>query len=87
MKEINRNINFEGRDISSPYRCKYKNKNEFEVLRINIYYGSEIRTCEVESKYLREDRDSISFKASKEGGELVIKWSPVEIAQYIRRIK
>ena len=86
MKEINRNINFERREITSPYRCKY-NKKDFEVLRININYGGEIRTYEVESKYLRDDRDSISFKASKEGDDLVIKWSPAEIAQYIRRVK
>lgn len=87
MKEINRTINFEGREATSPYRCKYKDKNDFEVLRINISYGSLTRTYEVESKYLREDRDSISFTASKVDNELVIKWSPAEIAQYIKRIQ
>ena len=67
MKEINRNNNFEGREVTSPYRCKYNHKNDFDVLRININYKSETRTYEVESKYLREDRDSISFNASKAG--------------------
>lgn len=87
MKEINRNIKFEGREATSPYRCQYNDKNEFEILRININYGNETRTYELESKYLREDRDSISFKASKAGDELIIKWSPAEIAQYIKKIK
>ena len=30
-KEINRNIRFDSRELSSPYRCKYGDKNIYEI--------------------------------------------------------
>lgn len=87
-KEINRTISFGTRDVSSPYRCKYGNKNDFEKLRINISFEGRIAdTYEIDSQYL-PDRDSISFKAvPADSGFIITSWSPKEVMPYLKKRK
>ena len=62
IKKINRTINFETRQPSSRYRCKYGDKNDFDILQINIRRGNYTETYKIESQYL-PDNDSIYFNA------------------------
>lgn len=88
VKIINRNIKFDSqeRQETSPYRCYYKDNNLFNKLQINLSYGGEYRTYEIESKYLTSSK-SIHFKAEKKGNTFEINWSPKSIVPYIKRIK
>ena len=83
-KTVNRNLNFntEERNSDSSYRCKYGDKNLFDVLEINIHYQNECATFTIDSKYL-PDRDSISFKAYKDGDNISLIWSPKYIEEHI----
>ena len=85
-KEINRNIRFDSRELSSPYRCKYGDKNMFDILRVTCTYGSETRIYEIESKYL-PDRDSIYFKAYPDGNSFVIQWRTEGVESHIKLIE
>lgn len=79
-------IKFDSRKLTSPYRCKYGNKNDFDILQIPCVYGSEVRIYEIESKYL-SDSDSIHFKAKPNGDSFTVQWIRKELENYIRRIK
>lgn len=79
-------IKFVSRKLTSPYRCKYGDKNAFEILQIPCVYGSETRIYEVESKYL-SDSDSIHFTAKPNGESFMIQWSPKELENHIKRIQ
>lgn len=85
-KVVNRNIRFDSRALSSPYRCKYGDKNDFEILRVTCTYGSETRVYEVESKYL-PGTDSIRFKAFPDGDSFTIEWGPTAIRPYVKRVQ
>lgn len=88
IKVINRNIKFDAaeRKETSLYRCQYNDKTLFEKLQINISYGSEYRTYEIESRYLTSSK-SIHFAAKKKGESFDIEWKPKAIVPYIERIK
>jgi len=88
LHEINREIKFVTHKPSSPYRCTYRDKRFFDILRINCKYNGVVKEVyEIESKYL-PDKDSISFKAEPEGDSFkVVKWSPQTIIGYIKRVK
>lgn len=79
-------IKFDNRKLTSPYRCKYDDKNAFEILQIPCNYGLETRVYEIESKYL-PDSDSIHFKAKPNGDSFTIQWIPKALDVYIKRIK
>lgn len=83
IKEINRNIRFDTRNPKSPYRCKYVNRENFDILRINISFNGRIEEIyEIESKFLPKT-DSISFKAKQQGeGFKIFGWTAV-VAPYI----
>jgi len=85
-KEVYRTIRFDSRELSSPYRCKFGDKNMFEILRVTCTYGSETRVYEIESKYL-PDRDSIYFKAYPKENSFMIQWGAKNIESHITRIK
>lgn len=87
IKEVNRTVRFDSRMLSSSYRCKYGNKNEFDKLRINLKFEERIaESYEIESKYL-PDRDSINFKAKPSANGFVItNWSPISIIPHIEKI-
>lgn len=86
-KEINRTIRFDSRKPTSSYKCEYKDKNAFEILRIVCTYGSEIRVYEIEAKYLKATSKSIHFDAVQDGGSFNIEWKPKDVAPHIKRIK
>lgn len=86
-KCVKRNIKFDGRKPSSPYKCEYGDKNMFRILQIVCTYGSECRIYEIESKYLKPTSNSIHFKAKQNGESLDVTWSPKVIERYITRIK
>ena len=82
IKTVNRNINT-NRETNN-YRCKYGNKNEFDILRVNITYNGETYTYEIESKYLN-DTDSIHFYAYPNESSLNIVWGG-NIGEHIKLI-
>lgn len=82
IKTINRNIN-PNRETNN-YRCKYGNKNEFDILRVNIKFNGKTYTYEIESKYLN-DTDSIHFYAYPNGSSLNIVWSG-NIGEHIKLV-
>lgn len=86
-KEVNRTIRFDSRELTSSYKCEYKDKNAFEILRIVCTYGSEVRVYEVEAKYLKATSKSIHFDAMQDGDSFEITWKPKEVALHIKRIK
>ena len=85
-KQANRTIRFDSRELSSPYRCKFGDKNMFEILRVTCKYGSETRAYEIESKYL-PDTDSIYFNAYPKDNSFTIQWRSKDIESHIKRIK
>ena len=85
-KQVNRTIRFDSRELSSPYRCKFGDKNTFDILRVTCTYGSETRVYEIESKYL-PDRDSIYFNAYPKENSFTIQWRSKDIESHITRIK
>lgn len=85
-KQVNRNIRFDSRELSSPYRCKFGDKNMFDILRVTCTYGSEVRVYEIESKYLL-DKDSIYFNAYPIENSFKIQWRSKDIESNIKRIK
>ncbi len=86
-KYVNRNINFDSRELSSSYKCAYGDKSTFDVLQITCTYGSEVRVYEVEAKYLKATSKSIHFDAMQDGDSFEITWKPKEVALHIKRIK
>lgn len=86
---INRNIKFNApeRQATSSYKCKYGNKNHFDLLQINIRYNNEERVYQVESQYLKETSKSIHFDAVKDGDSFEIIWKPKSVVPFINRIK
>lgn len=86
-KEVNRTIRFDSRKPTSSYKCEYKDKSAFEILRIVCTYGSEIRVYEVEAKYLKSTSKSIHFDAVQNGDSFNIEWKPKDVAPYVKRIK
>lgn len=86
-KEVNRTIKFDSRKPTSSYKCEYKDKNTFEILRIVCTYGSEIQVYEVEAKYLKATSKSIHFDAEKDGNSFRVTWTPEDVAPYVKRIK
>lgn len=83
VKRINRNINFDRN--SNNYRCKYNDRNGFELLEVACSYKNITKLFQVESKYLPE-RDSISFKAYQKGDSFVVEWQK-SIEDYIKEVK
>lgn len=86
-REVNRTIRFDSRKPTSSYKCEYKDKNAFEILRIVCTYGAETLVYEVESKYLKATSKSIHFDAMQDGDSLKITWKPKDVAPYVKRIK
>ncbi len=86
-KYVNRNINFDSRELTSSYKCAYGDKSAFDVLQITCTYGSETRVYEVESKYLKATSKSIHFDAMQTGKSFEITWKPKDVAPYVKRIK
>lgn len=86
-KEVYRTIRFDSRKPTSSYKCEYKDKNAFEILRIVCTYGSEVQVYEVEAKYLKATSKSIHFDAVQDGGSFNIAWKPKDVAPHIKRIK
>lgn len=88
IHETNREIRFDTRKSNSPYRCNYRDRSMFELLRINCKFNGVIKEVyEIESKHL-PDRDSISFKAVLDGDSFKItNWSPQSIIPFLKRIK
>lgn len=86
IKEINRNIKFDTRELDSRYRCKYGSRDKFDILRINMLYNGNIsEVYEVESKFLPLS-DSIHFKAiPTEDGFKIYGWTAV-VAPYIHKV-
>ena len=70
-KQVNRNIRFDSRELSSPYRCKFGDKNMFDILR---------------SKYL-PDTDSIYFYAHPKDNSFTIQWRSKDVESHIKRVK
>lgn len=83
-KVVKRKIRFDGRKPNSSYKCEYKDKNTFEILRIECAFGLEMRIYEVESKYLKATSKSIHFKAEKDGNSFAIEWVPKDIAPHVK---
>ncbi|MDE6444941.1 MAG: hypothetical protein K2K64_11070 [Muribaculaceae bacterium] len=86
VKEINRNIRFESRKPESKYKCEYNNRNDFDILRINIKYNGEVvEVYEVESHFLPPSK-SIHFNARPtEKGFEVFGWT-AKVAPFIRKV-
>ncbi len=87
LKEINRNIDFDTRKSSSSFRCKYNDRNDFDILRINISFKGELKeSYEIESKNLPEG-DSIHFKAEPApDGFKIISWTNKSVKEHIKKV-
>ena len=87
IKVINREIRFNTHNTLSPYRCKYGDRNQFELLKINIIYNGKISVSyEIESQFLT-DKDSIYFTAKPaEEGFMIDGWSPDKIKSHLKRV-
>ena len=88
VKEINRNIRFESRNPDSKYRCKYGDRDDFDIHRINITLeGVKRETYEIEAQNLPATKDSIYFNACPaDDGFKVFWWTP-EVRPVIRKIE
>lgn len=90
MKDIAvivRNIDFEYRKESSPFKCKYKGKGDFKTLRIVCTYRHEIFVFEISAKFLPENRSgAICFKAPKTETSVRIEWINDIVKQHIKLI-
>ena len=65
-------------------RVRYNDRNEFEVLIVNLQDGLKERSFQIESKYL-PDTDSIHLKYNPETRE--VSWSPREIISHVIEVK
>lgn len=61
-------------------RVNYKDKNEFEVLVVNLNDGTDERSFQIESRYLPET-DSIHLKYDPDSRD--VSWSPKEIISHV----
>lgn len=86
IKEVNRNVKFDSRQPDSKYRCKYGNRSDFDILRINITLNNYTETYEIEAQFLPE-KNSIHFNArpSRNGFE-VYDWTKA-VAKHIRKVE
>lgn len=83
IKTIIRNINFD-RDTNN-YRCKYNDRNSFDILEVSCLYKGITRTFRIESKYL-PCKDSIHFRAYLDSSSFTVVWEKL-IEPYIIEVK
>ena len=75
IKEVNRNIPEERENSNERFRVRYKDKNEFDLLVVNIcrLKTKETVTFKFTSAEL-PDKDSIHFSTSIENGVFKVHW-------------
>lgn len=84
---IVRNIDFEYRKESSPFKCEYKGKGDFKTLRIVCTYRHEIFVFEISTKFLPENSSgTIHFNAEKTETSVCIEWIEDIVKQHIKLI-
>lgn len=84
IKKCRRNINRDRK--SNSYRVNYRDKSEFDILRIFISDGNTEKIFDIRSSDL-PDRDSIHFKAIRNANEdYYIEWSPLSIKSAVTQI-
>ncbi len=74
-KIINRNIPEERENRNDRFRIRYKDKNTFDILEVNIVQlrTGEKQVFEFTSKEL-PDKDSIHFTTRVENGKFIVEW-------------
>jgi hypoxanthine-DNA glycosylase len=78
IKEVNRNIPENRENSNERFRVRYKDKNKFDVLVVNICRTktNEIQTFRFNSANL-PDKDSIHFSTSIENGKFQVHWKGI----------
>ncbi len=83
IKHCSRTINF-GRKTNN-YRCKYSDRNSFDILEVRCQYKDIIKTFKIESKYL-PDKDSIHFRAYLSASSFTVEWDKA-IEAYMKEVR